>query len=119
MVEFPTIVAQAVNQVGGVLANEPARRHVAAYLTGLLSAERQTVSGSHAEGALTTEQSCVNRWRTEVHGDVTRRNATRLQGLQREPSTRFSAHGVRASASRRWAGSGSTPTTALCVRTLP
>jgi len=94
IVEFPTIVERAVKQFGEVFANEPERQHLAEYLTGLLMAERKTVSGINAEFADTTDQSCLNRWMTEVHWDVKRLNDARLQWLQREPSTRFSAHGV-------------------------
>ena len=37
---------------------EPARRHFAEYLTGLIVAENKTVSGINREFALTTDQSC-------------------------------------------------------------
>ncbi len=52
IIEFPTIVQQAVEQFGPVFANEPERRHFAEYLTGLLAAERKNVSGINAEFAL-------------------------------------------------------------------
>lgn len=94
IVEFPTIVEKAVEQFGAVFANTPERRHFAEYLTGLLIAERKTVSGINAEFAVTTDQSCLNRWITEVRWDATRLNEHRLAWLQREPSTRFSAQGV-------------------------
>jgi hypothetical protein len=60
--EFPTIVQHAVEQVGTIFANAPERRHFAEYLTGLLVAEKKTVSGINAEFAQTTDQSCLNRW---------------------------------------------------------
>ena len=41
-VDFPTIVNQALELFGGVFDNEPARRHFAEYLTGLMMAERKT-----------------------------------------------------------------------------
>ena len=41
IVEFPTIVQQAVEQFGAVFANEPERRHFAEYLTGLLVAAKK------------------------------------------------------------------------------
>lgn len=94
IIEFPTIVEQAVEQFGAVFANTPERRHFAEYLTGLLIAERKTVSGINAEFAVTTDQSCLNRWITEVRWDATRLNEHRLAWLQHEPSTRFSAQGV-------------------------
>ncbi len=96
IVEFPTMVERAVKQFGEVFANEPERQQLAEYLTGLLMAERKTVSGIKAECADTSDQSCLNRWMTEVPWDVKRLHEARLQWLQREPSPRFSAHGVMA-----------------------
>jgi hypothetical protein len=50
MVDFPTIVKDAVHVFGDLFANEPERRHFAAYLTGLLMAEKKDVcpSGAHS-----------------------------------------------------------------------
>jgi len=90
MIEFPTLVEQAVKRFGEVFANEPERRHLAEYLSGLLVAERKTVSGINAEFAVTPDQSCWNRWMTEGNWDVQRLNEKRLQWLQRKPSPRFS-----------------------------
>ena len=42
-VDFPTIVKQALELFGDVFDNEPARRHFAEYLTGLMVAERKNV----------------------------------------------------------------------------
>jgi hypothetical protein len=39
---FPTLGQAALAVCGAVCATAPARRHVAAYLTGLMVAERQT-----------------------------------------------------------------------------
>jgi hypothetical protein len=94
IVEFPTVVEQALKELGSLFANEPERRHFAEYLTGLLVAERKNVSQINAEFAVTTDQSCLNRWITEVDWDVERLNERRLQWLQRDPSTRYSAQGV-------------------------
>jgi hypothetical protein len=94
IVEFPTLVTAAVQEFGEVFANEPERRHFAEYLTGLLVAERKTVSGINREFAVTTDQSCLNRWITEVDWDVARLNEKRLAWLQRDPSTRYAPQGV-------------------------
>lgn len=94
IVEFPTLVAAAVQEFGAVFANEPERRHFAEYLTGLLVAERKTVSGINREFAVTTDQSCLNRWLTEVEWDVAKLNERRLTWLQRESTTRYTAQGV-------------------------
>src|SRR3712207_6261079 len=94
IVEYPSIVQQALTEFAHLFQNEPARRHFAEYLTGLLIAERKTVSGINAEFAQTTDQSCLNRWITEVGWDKDQLNEHRLALLQRDPSTRYSQHGV-------------------------
>ena len=98
LVEFPTLVEAAGQEFGAVFANEPERRHFAEYLTGLLVAERKTVSGLNREFAVTTDQSCLNRWLTEVAWDVAKLNEKRLTWLQRDSTTRYAAQGVLASA---------------------
>ena len=55
-------------------------RHFAEYLTGLFIAERKTVSGINREFAVTTDQSYLNRWLTEVNWDA---NALDRGGVQR------------------------------------
>jgi hypothetical protein len=94
IIEFPTIVQQAVKEFGVVFANEPERRHFAEYLTGLFVAERKSVSGINSEFAVTTDQSCLNRWITEVDWDEIDLNDRRLAWLQHDASTRYSAQGV-------------------------
>ena len=42
-VDFPTLVNQALELFGDVFDNEPARRHFAEYLTGLMVAERKNI----------------------------------------------------------------------------
>jgi hypothetical protein len=94
IIEFPTIVEQALKDFGDLFGNAPARRHLAEYLTGLLVAERKTVNGINAEFAVTTDQSCLNRWMTEVGWDQQALNLRRLTWLQGFPDTRYAAHGV-------------------------
>ena len=94
IVEFPQVVKDAVAQFGHLFANEPERVHFAEYLTGLLVASRKNVSAINREFVDTTDQSCLNRWLTGVDWDVARLNAARLDWLQKEPSTRYSPHGV-------------------------
>lgn len=94
IIEFPTIVEQALKDFGDLFGNQPARRHLAEYLTGLLVAERKTVHGINAEFAVTTDQSCLNRWITEAGWDPQALNLRRLAWLQRFPDTRDAAHGV-------------------------
>jgi hypothetical protein len=94
IIEFPTLVQQAVEQFGAVFANAPARRHFAEYLTGLLVAEKKNVSGINAEFAETTDQSCLNRWITEANWDAAALNRQRLAWLQHDPQTRYAPSGV-------------------------
>ncbi len=94
IVEFPTLVQQALTEYGDLFATEPARQHFAEYLTGLFVAEHKNVSGINREFAVTTDQSCLNRWITQVDWDAQHLNERRLASLQRDPSTRYAAHGV-------------------------
>jgi len=91
---FPSVVEEVLGQYREVFATEPARRHFGEYLTGLIIAEHQTVSGINREFAVTTDQSCLNRWLMQVEWDVTELNRQRLALLQGDASTRYSQHGV-------------------------
>src|SRR6185436_18695921 len=94
IVEFPSVVQDLMVQYADLFANEPERRHFAEYLTGLFIAERKTVSGINREFAVTTDQSCLNRWITEVDWDDTALNQRRLTLLQQDSATRYTNNGV-------------------------
>ena len=94
IVEYPTVVQDLLAQYHELFANEPERRHFAEYLTGLFIAERKTVSGINREFAVTTDQSCLNRWITEVDWDAQALNQRRLDLLQRDSNTRYTKNGV-------------------------
>jgi hypothetical protein len=94
IVDFPQLVHEALDDFGDLFPNEPQRRHFAEYLTGLFVADRKNVSGINREFAQTTDQSCLNRFLTEATWDISKLNLRRLEGLQRDPSTRYSEHGV-------------------------
>jgi hypothetical protein len=94
IVEFPTVVQDLLSQYADLFANEPERRHFASSLTGLFIAERKTVSGINREFAVTTDQSCLNRWITEVDWDEKALNQRRLDLLQRDSATHYTPHGV-------------------------
>jgi hypothetical protein len=96
LVDFPTIVRDALTVFGEVFDTEAARRHCAEYLTGLMVAERQTVSGINRELVITTDQSGLNRWLTEVQWDVQTLNDRRLAWLHQASQTRYSVRGVLA-----------------------
>ena len=94
IIEFPKVVQDAVDQYGDLFANQCQHRHLGEYLTGLFVAQRKTVLGIHDEFAQTTDQSCLNRFLTEVPWDVQTLNQRRLERLQEDPFTRYSDHGV-------------------------
>src|SRR5947209_1484116 len=94
IIDYPTVVHEALRDFGDLLPNEPQRRHFAEYLTGLLVAERKNVSGINSAFAQTTDQSCLNRFLTAADWDVSQLNQRRLDGLQHDPSTRYSDQGV-------------------------
>lgn len=95
IVEYPTLVKEALENYRTLFINEPERRHFADYLTGLLVADRKNVSGITSEFAVTTDQSCLNRWLgTLTSWDEQQLNERRLTILQQEVSTRYSPCGV-------------------------
>jgi len=94
IVEFPTVVKETLDQFGSFFANEPERKHFAEYLTGLLNAHKKNVSAINREFAMTTDQSCLNRWITEAKWDEEAFNQLRLDWLQQSRDTRYSPSGV-------------------------
>jgi hypothetical protein len=94
IVDIPRIVAELVPYFDDVFANEPQRRHLAEYLTGLIVARRKSVNGMHDEFAVTTDQSCWNRFLTEAEWDVQEFNERRLAWLQEDPAMRYDDNGV-------------------------
>src|SRR3989442_13222673 len=94
IIDFPTIVQDALRDFGDLLPNEPQRRHFAEYLTGLFVAERKNISGINREFAQTTDQSCLNRFLTDAVWDTQPFNQRRLDLLQKDPATRSSAQGA-------------------------
>jgi hypothetical protein len=94
IVEFPQVVAEVVEHFADLLPNQPQRRHLAEYLTGLIVAKNKNVSGINAEFVDTTDQSCLNRFITCADWDVDQINARRLEMLQEDPPTRYSGRGV-------------------------
>jgi hypothetical protein len=94
VVEYPTVVKEVLDVFGSSFANEPERRHFAEYLTGLMIAPKKNVSAINREFAATTDQSCLNRWLTEVDWDEQALNQQRIEWLQKSRETRFSKRGV-------------------------
>lgn len=94
ILEIPQVIEDSLEKFADLFANGPQRRHFAEYLTGLMVANNKTISGIQAEFVDTTDQSCLNRFLTEVDWDVEALNARRLELLQTDPSTRYHKQGV-------------------------
>ena len=94
IVQFPTVVKEALQEFGPFFANQPERQHFAEYLTGLIIAHKKNVSAINREFAVTTDQSCLNRWITQAKWDQEAFNQQRLNWLQKSPDTRYSPQGV-------------------------
>jgi len=94
IVDFPTVVKEALALFGALFDTEPARRHFAASLTGWSVAAHQTVSGINRALALTTDQACLHRCLPEGQWDVTALHDRRLAWLQQAPQTRYSVREV-------------------------
>jgi len=94
IVEIPYVVQEARDEFADLFANEPQRQHFAEYLTGLMVAHNKTVSGISNEFAETTDQSCLNRFLTEVAWDVEAVNERRLQLHQQDADTCYYDQGV-------------------------
>ena len=94
IVDLPQVVQAATREFADLFACEPQRRHFGEYLTGLMIAERKSVSGINREFAETTDQSCLNRFLTAADGDVAAWNERRLKWLQDSQDTRYSQQGV-------------------------
>ena len=93
IVEYHTVVQHALEDYGDLFASQPQRRHFAEYLAGLMLAERKTVLGIHRDFADIADQSCLNRFLTEVEWDVQALNERRLELLQQQSETRFTGPG--------------------------
>ena len=94
IVQFPKVVEEALEKFGSFFANEPERKHFAEYLTGLMIAHKKNVSAINREFAMTTDQSCLNRWITEAEWDQEAFNQLRLDWLQQSSDTSYSQYGV-------------------------
>lgn len=94
ILEIPTVIAAAMPDFHDLFANEPQRRHLAEYLTGLIVSPRKTVNAMSGEFPMSTDQSCWNRFLTDSEWDPQAVNERRLQLLQQDPSMRYHEQGV-------------------------
>ncbi len=94
IVQIPTVVADGLRYFEDLFANHPQRTHLAEYLTGLMIARKKSVTSMAGQFAVTTDQSCWNRFLTQADWDVQAVNERRLQLLQQDPTTRYHDQGV-------------------------
>ena len=91
----PKIVQDALDEfLAPLFKNNPQRKHLANYLTGLMIAENKTVTGMTSELPNASDQSCLNRFLTEVEWDENAVNEARIDWLQQFDDTRFHDRGV-------------------------
>src|SRR5215469_13784 len=91
----PKIVQNAVDEfLVPLFKNQPQRKHLGNYLTGLMIAENKTVAGMTDEMPNASDQSCLNRFLTEVDWDENAMNKARIDWLQQFDDTKFHERGV-------------------------
>ena len=94
IIDFPQVIKDVLPQFADCFSCDPQRKHLAEYLTGLMVASKKSVNGMTGEFVDTTDQSCWNRFLTEVDWDVEKLNERRLEMLQKDPTTRYHDQGV-------------------------
>jgi len=91
----PEIVQNALDEfLAPLFANNPQRKHLANYLTGLMISENKTIDGMTKEMPNASDQSCLNRFMTEVDWDHEGMNQKRIDWLQQFDDTKFHERGV-------------------------
>ena len=83
IIQPPRLVQEALDEfLAPLFANEPQRKHLANYTTGLMIANNKTVAGMTDEMPNASDQSCLNRFLTEVEWDEKEMNQKRIDWLQ-------------------------------------
>ncbi len=91
----PKIVQDALDEfLAPLFKNKPQRKHLANYLTGLMISQNKTVAGMTDEMPNASDQSCLNRFLTEVEWDEHAVNEARIEWLQQSDDTKFHPRGV-------------------------
>ena len=91
----PKIVNDALEQfLAPLLKNNPQRKHLANYVTGLMIADNKTVAGMTEQMPNASDQSCLNRFLTEADWDEHAVNDARIDWLQQFDDTKFHEKGV-------------------------
>jgi hypothetical protein len=91
----PTVVQGAMDEfISQHFTNQPQRDHVANYLTGLMICPNKTITGMTNEQPNASDQSCLNRFMTEVEWDVQALNVARIEWLQQFEDMKFHERGM-------------------------
>ena len=91
----PVVVQDAMGEfIGKFLTNQPQRDHVANYLTGLMICPNKIVTGMTSEQPHASDQSCLNRFLTEVDWDAQKLNEERITWLQNFDDMKFHERGI-------------------------
>jgi hypothetical protein len=95
IVEVPTVVQNAMEAyIAKFFKNQPQRDHAANYLTGLMICPNKTITGMTNEQPNASDQSCLNRFMTEVDWDASQLNEERIKWLQQFDETKFHERGI-------------------------
>ena len=95
IIHSPTIVQNAIDEfLAPLFANQPQRKHLANYLTGLMIADNKTIDGMTQEMPNASDQSCLNRFLTEVDWDHEAMNQARIKWLQQFDDMKFHERGA-------------------------
>jgi len=91
----PTVVHNAMDAfLAKFFINQPQRDHVANYLTGLMICPNKTITGMTGEQPNASDQSCLNRFMTEVDWDAQKLNEERIAWLQNFDDMKFHERGI-------------------------
>jgi len=91
----PKIVQDALDEfLAPLFDNTSQRKHLANYLTGLMIVENKTITGMTNEMPNASDQSCLNRFLTEVDWDHDAVNKARIAWLQQFDDTKFHERGI-------------------------
>jgi len=91
----PTVVQNAMDAfIAKFFTNQPQRDHAANYLTGLMICPNKTITGMTSEQPNASDQSCLNRFMTEVEWDAQKLNEERIKWLQQFDDMKFHERGI-------------------------
>ena len=95
IVKPPTVVQHAMDEfIAKLFINQPQRNHLANYLTGLMICPNKTIAGMTSEQPNASDQSCLNRFLTEVDWDAQQLNEERIRWLQNFDDMKFHDRGI-------------------------